>query len=145
MAFEDESAYYRLAIWEYGTANVTNHPWFGVPLGTWERPDWMVSTTVDNYWLLFAMSGGLPALVLYIMAIVTLLRVVNLGPHQLEPVEQLRCRYGWSAAVLALCFVGTTVAFWREIEVYFTFCLGMGAWLVDAKRPAKPQGIQLFD
>ena len=136
LAFDADNAYYRLAIWEYGTANVAQHPWIGVPLGTWERPDWMYSSTVDHYWLLTAMHGGVPALVLYVLAIATLLRAVHLRRSGHEPLERRECRYAWSSAVLVLCFVGMTVAFWREIEVFFVFCLGMGAWLADGRRPA---------
>ena len=131
LALDLANAYYRLAIWEYGTANVMKNPWFGVPLdGSWERPDWMYSPTVDHYWLATALSGGLPTVALYILAIGTLFRAVYANQSEQQPIEQRRCRHAWSAAVLVLCFVGTTVHFWREIEVFFTLLLGMGGALI---------------
>ena len=125
--FDADNAYYRLAIWEYGSANVAAHPWIGVSLSNWARPDWMYSATVDHYWLATAISGGLPAAVFYLAGIAILLHAVHHRPH----VEQDRCRYAWTAALLVLLFISVTVHFWREIEVYFTFILGMGAWLAD--------------
>ena len=136
--FDSENASYRLHIWEYGVENVRNHPWVGLPLGTWSRPDWMVSASVDHYWLLTALSGGLPTVILYCLSIATLVHAIN--RRGVEPtLGQKQCRYAWVALVAVMCFVGTTVAYWREIEVYFTFCLGMGAWLADSRRPVRRQ------
>lgn len=130
LTLDPGNAYYRLAIWEYGTANVYSSPWFGVPLGNdWARPDWMYSGSIDNYWLATAMWGGVPTLVLYMAGIFTLLRRVN---RYAEASSKDLAR-GWNTAVLVLFFAGTTVHFWREFEVFFTFCLGLGGML--AQRP----------
>lgn len=129
--FDADNAYYRLLIWEYGSANVAEHPWIGVSMIHWDRPDWMYSSTVDHYWLATAMGGGLPAVLLYIFGIGLLLNCVYRKPVP----QDLECRHGWTAAVVVLLFIGTTVHFWREIEVYFTFVLGMGAWLADPAGP----------
>src|SRR5690606_18141321 len=40
-AFEPDSAFFRLLIWTYGTLSISNHPWFGVGTGAWDRPSWM--------------------------------------------------------------------------------------------------------
>ena len=92
----------------------------------------MYSATVDHYWLLTAMSGGLPALV-------TLHFCNSRSPPHVMPWRPFERSYPTIVnaathgrrAVLALFFLGTTVAFWRELEVFFTFCLGSGAWLID--------------
>jgi len=131
--FDSASVYYRMLIWDYGVDNVLNNPWIGLPLGSWERPEWMVSASVDNHWLTIALWGGLPALVLYLLSIVALMRAVHRGRHRWEQPQHRRCRFAWSATVLALCAIGATVNYWGTLGVFFNFCLGLGAWLVEAK------------
>ena len=87
----------------------------------------MYSATVDHYWLATAIAGGLPAAMFYLAGIAILLHAVHRRPH----AQQDRSRYAWTAAISVLLFISVTVHFWREIEVYFTFMLGMGAWLAD--------------
>ena len=58
----------RIAIWQYGSAEVLRHPLFGIGLGDWVRPFWQ-HATVDNFWLLIAMRHGLPAFVFLALAI----------------------------------------------------------------------------
>ena len=41
LAFDDQSYWFRMLIWHYGSASVLNHPLFGVGLNEWERPEWM--------------------------------------------------------------------------------------------------------
>jgi hypothetical protein len=56
-----QSAYNRILIFEYGTAEVARHPVFGIGLGDWERPSWM-SDSMDNFWLVVAVRYGIPGL-----------------------------------------------------------------------------------
>lgn len=138
LALDPATAYYRLAIWEYGSENVLNNPWFGVALGTWERPSWMYSSTVDHYWLVTAMNGGLPTAFLYGLAILTLAWSVYRPASVFVPeaMDRRRCRYAWTAAILVMIWIGTTVHYWRALEVFFTFLLGLGAWLATDERGA---------
>jgi O-antigen ligase len=52
LAFDDQSYWFRMLIWHYGSASALNHPLFGVGLNEWERPDWM-PPSIDNLWLFF--------------------------------------------------------------------------------------------
>jgi hypothetical protein len=61
--FSKQSAYNRILIFEYGTAEVARHPVFGIGLGDWERPVWM-SDSMDNFWLVTAVRYGVPAFLL---------------------------------------------------------------------------------
>ena len=36
--FNAQTGWYRLAIWEYGSASVLNHPLFGIGFADWTRP-----------------------------------------------------------------------------------------------------------
>ena len=138
---DPQSAYYRLQIWEYGIENVINHPLIGVPIGTWVRPKWMFSDSVDNYWLSTALFGGIPAVILYLLAIATLMIAVHKEVSTGNSTEQRACRHAWTTLVLVMIMIGTTVHIWRELEVYFTFCLGLGGSLMDHPRgiPTEPK------
>ena len=59
----------RLHIWTWGTQNVAANPIFGIGLNDWFRAPWMVSGSVDNFWLLTAMRYGLPAVIFLIIAV----------------------------------------------------------------------------
>ena len=41
LTFNSGSAYWRLHIWTYGSAEVLRHPLFGIGLNDWARPSWM--------------------------------------------------------------------------------------------------------
>lgn len=129
--FDPANAWYRMLIWDYGVDNVLNNPWFGVPLGSWDRPAWMPNDTIDNYWLVTALWGGLPSAILEGLGIVAVLRRATRRRPAPEDVGRRRCRYGWTAAVLMLCLVGATVHYWGPLGIHFMFCVGLGAWLAD--------------
>jgi hypothetical protein len=130
---DSNSAWYRMLIWDYGFENVLDNPWFGVPLGTWVRPAWMPNDTIDNYWLVTAMWGGLPTVSLQILSILALLRSANRRPTTSEDPERRASRYAWSATVLTMCLIGGTVHYWGALSIHFMFCLGMGGWLADRR------------
>lgn len=140
--FDPANAWYRMLIWDYGVDNVINSPWVGVPLGTWDRPAWMPNDTIDNYWLVIALWGGLPSAILQGLGIIALLRRATRRRLIPEDSGRRRCRYGWTAAVLMLCLVGATVHYWGALGIHFMFCLGLGAWLADDRsgHPPVPLG-----
>ena len=53
------TAYYRVLIWHNALIDLANHPVFGAALTAWTRPAWMTGS-VDSFWLVTALSGGLP-------------------------------------------------------------------------------------
>jgi len=136
VVIDPSTAWYRILIWDVGVDNVLRHPWIGLPLGFWERPAWMPSDTVDNYWLATALWGGLPSLVLLVLSILALLRAVHIRAVSAAHPELRRYRYGWTATVLSLCIVGGTVHYWGTLGVLFVFYLGLGAWLTEPPRYA---------
>lgn len=136
--FDQSSTWYRLMIWDYATHNIMNNPVLGAPLGDWDRPAWMVSDSVDSYWLTTALWGGLPALVLFALSILTLLRAVHSRRAIAQHAEFRGCKYGWTATVLALSAVGATVHYWGALGVLFTFYIGLGAWLAEPRKTYGP-------
>jgi hypothetical protein len=126
------TAYYRLYIWEYATMNIMEHPIFGIGLNDWVRPAWM-PTSVDSLWLTIMLLGGVPTLVFLVIGIVLLMIRVHAQGADAETRERWKARFGWTAAVLALCMQAFTVHYWGAMHGVFFFVLGLGAWLTDAE------------
>ncbi len=76
MTLDPWTGFYRLQIWENGMNNVWMYPITGLGLAEWDRPAWMVSSTVDALWLVIMMRMGIPALLMLIIAIWLLARAV---------------------------------------------------------------------
>jgi len=126
LTFSPGSAYNRILIWDYGTAEVGRHPLFGIGFGDWIRPAWM-SDSMDNFWLLTAVRYGLPALVFLAAAIVMLaLRQVRANAND---IEINRHRMAWLAITIGIAVSGITVHLWNAVFAYFFFLIGTGAWM----------------
>jgi len=136
LTFSPQSAYNRILIWEYGTAEVERHPLFGIGFGDWIRPVWM-SDSMDNFWLVTAVRYGLPALVFLAAAIITLaLRQARANANN---VDVNRHRMAWLAIIIGLSVSGITVHFWNAVFAYFFFLIGTGAWMVYPQQRRSPR------
>jgi O-Antigen ligase len=126
--FDPMSYWYRKLIWDYGWASVMMHPLFGVGLNDWERPTWMPAS-IDNFWLLSAISYGLPATVLILTSVFSVLGLVSLKKGLNE--RRAAYRMGFVISLVAFTIVLFTVAVWNAAYVFFFFLLGSGLWMVD--------------
>ena len=133
MTFSAHSAYNRILIWEYGTKEVGRHPIFGIGFADWQRPDWMHSSSMDNFWLLTAVRYGLPALIFLMTAI--FLTMQRIGRMRNVDDTFNRYRSAWIIGIAGIAIAGVTVHFWNSLFGLFMFLLGTGAWMLDA--PAK--------
>jgi O-antigen ligase len=131
--FDPQTGWYRVAIWDFGSASVLNHPLLGIGLGDWERPRWMASDSVDNFWLLTAMRYGIPALVLLLGSCIYTMFAVTTAKSADRTVEI--CRVAYLISMISFLFVGITIHFSHGIYAWFMFILGCGAWLMDSKDP----------
>ncbi|MEM7668240.1 MAG: O-antigen ligase family protein [Pseudomonadota bacterium] len=122
------SAYNRILIFEYGSANVMANPLFGLGERTWERPNWMVAS-VDNVWLVIAMKHGFPAILSIGLAIFLLLRKISL--QRLEDPLDRACRAGYLVTMGGLIIAGGTVHYWQAMLALFMFLLGAGGWVLQ--------------
>jgi hypothetical protein len=128
--FSRQSAYNRILIFEFGTAEVARHPVFGIGLGDWERPAWM-SDSMDNFWLVTAVRYGLPALVLLVALLLGLIWTV--GQRRDLPPDWRRARHAWAFTLFGITVAAATVHLWNALFVLFLFLIGAGAWLLDAR------------
>jgi O-antigen ligase len=134
MTFDSATGFYRLQIWEHGLNNVWANPFLGIGLGEWDRPMWMASSTVDAFWLVTAMRGGIPGFLILVIAVIALGRgAVVRGIKNSDPGVR-RLATGWMMSLIALCLVACTVHFWNVLNAFFFFFLGLGGWLADPKK-----------
>lgn len=136
LTLDSWTGYYRLQIWENGLNNVAASPWFGIGLADWDRPWWMVSSTIDAFWLVIAMRQGLPSLVVLLLALAVLTRAVVVNGLRHPDLRIRRISRGWVTSLIALSLVGTTVHFWNVLYAFFFFVVGMAGWLADVRRSA---------
>jgi hypothetical protein len=136
--FSKQSAYNRILIFEFGTAEVARHPVFGIGLGDWERPVWM-SDSMDNFWLVIAVRYGLPALAFLLALLLGL--VWCAGRRKDLPEDWRRARHAWAFTLFGITVAAATVHLWNALFVLFVFLIGAGAWLIDARpgRAAAPR------
>jgi hypothetical protein len=128
--FSKQSAYNRILIFEFGTAEVARQPFLGIGLGDWERPSWM-SDSMDNFWLVVAVRYGLPALAFLLALLLGL--VWCAGRRKDLPEDWRRARHAWAFTLFGITVAAATVHLWNALFVLFVFLIGAGAWLVDAK------------
>ena len=133
LTFNSGSAYNRVLIWQFGTAEVARHPLFGIGMNEWENPWWM-SQSMDNFWLYTAVHYGLPALALLALAILAMVAALT----RLTGIDEelVRYRLGWMTTLCGLAIAGATVHFWQNVFCIFMFILGSAAWMLD-HRPAQ--------
>jgi hypothetical protein len=129
------TGYYRLMIWEHGLENVWSHPLTGLGLNDWDRPLWMVSSTIDAFWLVIAIRGGLPAFLLLVLGIAFLMFGATRRMRRASPALK-RMGHGWVISLMALMLLGCTVHYWNVPFAYFFFFLGLGGCLADPVRSA---------
>lgn len=139
-AFEPDSAFFRLVIWNYGTRSISNHPWFGVGMGPWDRPSWM-APSIDMFWLYNGIVYGLPAALLMLAFFAAAGVSVGLVRH-LNPLHY-DYRVAYLVAMASFFLTGWMVHFWNGTYVFFLFMTGAGLWLCDVtdadRAPAAPR------
>lgn len=137
ITFDAKTSYYRRLIWEYGSAEVLNNPVFGIGKNDWIRPLWMISDTIDNFWLKIAMQFGFPAVILLILCVLLItFKLTRKMKVSLSKEFQMSCR-GWLISIISLSIVGCTVDFFGSNHVYFYFLLGIGAALINMSEKSR--------
>jgi hypothetical protein len=130
------TGFYRLLIWEHGLENVARSPMLGIGMKDWSRAWWMVSDSIDAFWLVIMMRMGIPALVVLLSGIALLMWSMHRQRVGMT-LEIRRLVIAWSFSLIALSLAGCTVHYWNAIHAYFFFFLGITAWVGDPYLAAK--------
>ena len=124
-SFSTDSAYNRILIWQYGTQNVAENPFFGIADHEWKRAAWM-STSADNFWLLITMQFGLPCFIMFAWAV--LYNMFKAGRAKLsDPMDQA-ARVAYLTVCVGIIIGGGTVHYWTAMMALVLFMFGAGAW-----------------
>ena len=130
LTFDPHTAWTRIAIYEYGSAAVMQHPVMGFGLSSnWPRPGWLTSS-VDNFWLVIAMRHGLPGLILLGLALLAGLRAVIRAKGLDSTLTAWRS--GYVIALVGLYFSLATVHIWGDTSSFLMCFIGAGMWFCTA-------------
>jgi hypothetical protein len=127
-ALDPLTGYYRILIWTFGSEVVANNPIFGIGQHDWARPGWMVNSSVDAFWLLVAMTYGLPAVALLAYASIAIFRRL-IVIQRTTSMEDSRYLLATLITLFMLIFVGFTVHYWGSVYILYLLFLGLGASL----------------
>lgn len=125
-AFNSHTAFNRIRIWDYGSAEALRHPVFGIGFNEWVRA-WYMSASMDMFWLIHAVRFGLPAALFFTLAVAVIL--FGLGRMKTDNPMLSSYRTGYIITMGGLCVAGWTVHFWNEVYATFMFLLGSGVWM----------------
>jgi hypothetical protein len=122
LTFSSHTAYWRMIIWEYGSAEVFRHPLFGIGFEEWERPSYMYSGSMDNFWLVIAVRHGIPAFLGFcLIAAVPVIKGFRKMAREGRAPTMEAYMFALSGLVVSAC----TVHYWLALLVFFTFFCGM--------------------
>ncbi|MEP3052422.1 MAG: O-antigen ligase family protein [Erythrobacter sp.] len=137
-AFNQQTAFFRILIWEEGIKTVQAFPFFGIGYNDWIRPAWM-PPSVDNYWLLLAMRFGAltPILVLLASAIVITSLAKKSSVSQILDQRILRAV---AVALAVVCLGAFSVAVWLSMQVWLFALIAIAVSLAQHSVVQAPVG-----
>ncbi len=128
-AFDAQTGYFRLLIWDYGTASVARRPLFGFGYAGYERPSWIFNDSVDNHWLFLALRYGLPCFALFF--VLSLFVIYRLGSISMKLPDKAGSPYSGMMIILSCATaLGLTVAFVNEFQIWYIFMLGAASSMI---------------
>lgn len=129
ITFDPGTAWTRILIWDYGSAEMWRNPIFGIGMNDWTRPGWLTGS-VDNFWLVLGMRHGVVGMLLMIGALASslwgVMRVRGLNG------ETAILRQNYVLALIATYTALCTVHIWGGSSSFIMLLIGAGAWFADA-------------
>ncbi|MBY0337241.1 MAG: O-antigen ligase family protein [Acetobacteraceae bacterium] len=129
LTIDPSTGYYRLMLWSFAGELVLQNPVFGVGSSVeWQRPDWLVSTTVDGHFLRMAMVYGIPGSILWVLLMVSsaTTTVDTDQPIGLDAADR-RLGLGLSVCIFAFIYIGATVTYWNQLWIVTAIIAGLRA------------------
>ena len=140
LTFSPATGYYRIAIWSNAGADVMNHPIFGIGLREYQRPSWMVATSVDAHWLLITLRHGFPLGMAVLVAMVSSAAMSLRGAWSPYGLDQ-RAGFAIGFSLFAIMVMGLAVYLWEGMGIWMTVLTGIGvSFGQQMKRAAKADG-----
>ncbi|HQS68476.1 MAG TPA: O-antigen ligase family protein [Novosphingobium sp.] len=139
-ALNPQTGYFRLLIWEYGWANVAKSPWIGIGyFESYERPVWMRSDSVDNYWLLQALRYGLPSMAMLLVGVFLIIFKLGVSRQgqELGSLNGRRMATGLCISLATTVVSLLTSSPWGADMAWLTVVFGMAAGLADKSEPPR--------
>lgn len=128
-ALDAETGYFRLIIWEFGTASVARKPLFGFGYGGYDKPIWVAHDSVDNHWLFLAIRYGFPAFAIYFA--LALFVIYRLAGISMRLPDKAGSPYSAMMIILSCATaLGLTVAFINEFQVWYIFMLAAASSMI---------------
>ncbi|MEL6914283.1 MAG: O-antigen ligase family protein [Pseudomonadota bacterium] len=144
LALNPGTAWTRLSVNEWAWTGIMAYPWFGLGFTIfWPAPFWVVTTSIDNFWLAIGFRHGLPSMVLLIASVGAVLWAV-IFTRQTDPFVRA-CRTGFVITFVGLCIAVATVHLWNSTYVAFLFLLGSGMWLTDEQSSDTADDVEASD
>ncbi len=134
ISFSANSSRLRAVLLDFGLAQIERTPFFGFGFHRWPLPSWMTGS-MDNYWLLIAVTFGLPAFAFFFWAIIGSMVSVGKRNFSGDP-DLILLRRAWIFMMASLCMSMFTVAIWGVMSSVVTFLFGTGIWMLNAGEPA---------
>lgn len=130
LTFSAHTAFNRMIIFQYGIQDIWQNPFLGIGFNTWSKPHWMHSDSMDNFWLVQAVTFGIPGFATIAIAI-----LISISTKWKEmPTRLGRLRTGWVISVVGMIISACTVHFWNNLFAYFFFFIGAGGWFLQVRR-----------
>lgn len=134
LAFSGATAWNRVQIWVYGSAEVMRHPILGMGhFSDWVRAPWM-PLSIDNHWLLYTMRYGIPGIVMLLGAFFSMMYLISrrdYGPDLGLKAISRAATFSMAGVIVAL----STVAAWDGPWSLILFVLGGAGFLLQKDLP----------
>ena len=138
--FSPWNAYWRALIFEFGMNNVWANPWLGIGItADWVRPNWMHTSSVDNYWLVMALRYGIPGFLF--VAIGFLQPLWPIGRRSFDSDQLLwQQRRAWMFLFIGLTMGLATVHVWSTLFSFIFFMFGAGMFFLTIEPNIREMG-----
>ncbi|MEM6825017.1 MAG: hypothetical protein AAF566_07890 [Pseudomonadota bacterium] len=133
LTLNSASGHYRIAQFDAAIINVFNNPFFGLGSKDWIRPRWMISS-IDNYWMVLSVRHG--AVLFFVFLIGILISMYQISRSRPKDPEVREMRVGYLISLGSFLIAVVSVHVWSNMNVWFMFFLGAGAWFIDAEQEA---------
>lgn len=117
LSLDEFTAYIRVLQLKYVSDNIATHPFFGIGLRDWVRPEWM-GPSIDNYYLVVALRYGLPTLMCTLYVILYALRATYSD-------KQSDLHIAFRILLVTFAISIYSVHIWSSVYVFFWMIVGI--------------------